>query len=297
MDKFNYIIYHKGCLDGYTGFYLFIRSKQWEPKPYVYPDVPSAITIPPEIDGKTVIIIDVAYKPEILHEIAKRAKSVLFIDHHKSNIDEIKLDPPHKLVYDIDKCGATLVWQYFYGGKDIPRFVQLVEDNDLGHWKYEDTLPFITAIEVSLSMKPHIDALRKWDNLNNESYLNKLINKGKVFEEYKKYLIKKVAKDHTVLTFPSQVIRNRFGFDQTNYQVAVINGGTPSTSLVGKFVVDNYPVDFCFLYRYDIAKKRYYVSLRSKEADVSEIAKKLGGGGHKLASGFVTDIPISDLFD
>ncbi len=42
---------------------------------------------------------------------------------------------------------------------------------------------------------------------------------------------------------------------------------------------------------YDHAKRHYYVSLRSDsdEVDVSVIAKSLGGGGHRRASGFTCE--------
>ena len=72
MDKYNYIIYHNNCLDGFAGFYLFIKTKQWESKPMVYPDQPYSKKIPEGIDGKNVIIIDVAYNSSIIKEIAKR---------------------------------------------------------------------------------------------------------------------------------------------------------------------------------------------------------------------------------
>ncbi len=47
---------------------------------------------------------------------------------------------------------------------------------------------------------------------------------------------------------------------------------------------------------YDHAKRHYYVSLRSDsdDVDVSVIAKSLGGGGHKRASGF-TCASLADI--
>ena len=73
MEKYDYIIYHNKCIDGFTGFYLFIKTKQWTRKPMVYPDYPFSKEIPKDIDGKNVIIIDVAYDASVIKEIAKRA--------------------------------------------------------------------------------------------------------------------------------------------------------------------------------------------------------------------------------
>jgi nanoRNase/pAp phosphatase (c-di-AMP/oligoRNAs hydrolase) len=46
-----------------------------------------------------------------------------------------------------------------------------------------------------------------------------------------------------------------------------------------------------FCAAYDLAKRHYYVSLRSASdaVDVSAICKALGGGGHKRAGGFTCE--------
>lgn len=43
-------------------------------------------------------------------------------------------------------------------------------------------------------------------------------------------------------------------------------------------------------------KDKIYGSLRSEKIDVSKIAKKLGGGGHKKSAGFVTNLPVKKIF-
>ena len=65
---FNYAIYHRGCLDGFSGFFVAHMSGRLAKDVVIYPDVPSAKMVPPDIEGKDVIIIDVAYKREILEE-------------------------------------------------------------------------------------------------------------------------------------------------------------------------------------------------------------------------------------
>ena len=302
---FNYIVYHRGCLDGFVGMYLFTKSDQMVPKPYIYPDVPSATRIPPEIRGKRVIIIDVAYNPKLVEQIAEQAEQVLFIDHHKTHQQEIKqlqLKPPHKIVYRIDRCGATLVWDLFHQGKKMPRFVSLVEDNDLGRWKFEDTIPFVTAAETLLPMKPDSASLKKWDRLLDENVLDSLVENGRQFLVYKKKLIDWESKRVTTALFPSKKLRKKYRMDKKTYKIAVINGGSPSVSLVGKQVVDTHPVDFCLIYRINLRRQVYQISLRSKTGtnnDVGEVAKQLGGGGHKHASGLSIPLsfgPINNLF-
>ena len=66
MRIYDYVIYHKRCYDGFTGFLILHNSNTIKKTAQIYPDVPSAKHLPPNIRGKNVIIIDVAYKYEIL---------------------------------------------------------------------------------------------------------------------------------------------------------------------------------------------------------------------------------------
>lgn len=308
--KYNYIIYHKNCFDGFTGLYFFLKTKQWEPKAYIYPDTPYSQTIPPNIKDKNVIIIDVAYSPNIIKEIAKQANKMLFIDHHvtiKKEVDNLNIKAPHELIYDDNASGASLVWKYFYKNKNnMPRFLKYIEDNDTGTWQYPETVSFISALEVNFILEHTHQNLRKWDNLLNDQFLDKLINKGEIYNKYKNYLILKNSKQATVMPFPSEELLKLYESNNKNnhmipykYQVAVINGGCPSASLLGKYVAENIKCDFCFIYHHDIRRNKYVISLRSNKTDVGTIAKIFGGGGHKFASAFslnACDINIRDCF-
>lgn len=301
--KYNYIIYHKQCFDGYTGFYLFLKSKNWTPKPIVYPDIPSTKYVPENIDGKNIISIDVAYSPNIIEEICKKANHYTFIDHHKTNINEIKnLAKKYNnlsVIYNNDESGSSLTWKTFFPERVMPRFVSYIKDNDIGKWEIKETYDFIAALEVNFSLEPDFKILKHWDNLLNDSYLDELIKKGNIYNEYKNYLIKKNKID--IKMFPSKnlVIKNSLLDKVGKYKVGVVMKGCPSPSLVGKYVMDNYEdLDFCIIWFYNLNKNSYSLSLRSRTVDVGEIAKLLGGGGHKLASGcsLPRKMKIKDIF-
>lgn len=300
--KYDYIIYHKNCPDGFTGFYLFIKTKQWTSKPVVYPDMPHAKYHPPDIKGKNVIIIDVAYKPEIVKEISKKANKILFIDHHvsiKNDIDSLKLEKPHEVVYDVNRSGASLVWEYFYGNRELmPTFVKYIEDNDIGKWEYDETLPFMTTLSVKFNMEPTFDNLKKWDKLLDDDFINKMVENGKIYNEYKQYLIDENSKKYSIMKFPSKKISKKYKI-KGKYKVAVINCGCPSVSLVGKQIVETVDCDFAIIWNYKVKDERYIVSLRSNKTDISKIAKALGGGGHKYAGAFSfssNDFTLDEMF-
>ena len=71
----------------------------------------------------------------------------------------------------------------------MPTFVKYIEDNDIGRWKYKNTLPFISTLQVNFKLEPTFKNLKKWDKLLNENILNSYIKKGKLYMEYKNYLL------------------------------------------------------------------------------------------------------------
>jgi hypothetical protein len=104
LIKYNYVIYHKKCPDGFTGFFLLHQSHLIHMNAKIMPDVPSAKFPPNDIYGN-VIIVDVAYKFEVLEQIIKRSKSVLFIDHHVTIRDDtIKLEKLYKEKFKTTNC-------------------------------------------------------------------------------------------------------------------------------------------------------------------------------------------------
>jgi len=294
MSKYNYIIYHKKCIDGFSGFFVFLKTKQWDPKPIVYPDVPSTKQIPPDIEGKNVISIDVAYSPNIVEEISKRANKYTFLDHHKTDIEEIRNIEKNysnlNVIYDEKESGASLTWNSFFPNLEMPTFLKYVKDNDIGEWKYKESLDFIAGLEVNYKLDPELKILKQWDNLLDNKKLLDLVNTGKKYNEYKYFLINKTRP--TIKNFPSKkfVDKNHQLLNRENrYRIGLVECGCPSPSLVGKHVMENYDdLDFCIIWRYDLKSKKYFLSLRGSEkagVDVGEIAKYFGGGGHKYASG------------
>ncbi len=304
-DKFDYIIFHRNCFDGFTGFFLFIKTKQWSSKPIVYPDIPSTTEVPPDIDGRNVISIDVAYRPEIVKEIASRANKFLFIDHHVSHHNEtvdLNLQSPHEIVYDTEYSGASLVWKHFYGSRDtMPDFVKYIEDNDIGAWKYPETLPFLAYLEVHYKLDPTFKNLRKWDKLLDNNVVAQHVADGQKYIVYKKYLIKRNSKHYVLKKFPSQKILDTLDTNDIitsvgQYTVAVTSNACPSVTLIGKQIVEDVDCDFVMIWNRRLDKKYTIVSLRSNSTDIGTIAKVMGGGGHKFAAAFSIDYDIMELF-
>lgn len=307
--KYNYVIYHKGCIDGFTGFFILHTTKNISSKAKIYPDVPSAKTPPNNIEDKDVIIIDVAYKYDVLKEIMRVAKSVTFIDHHVSIKDDVQKiikelnSKKNIVIYDEEKSGASLTWEYFYPKTKMPYFVRFVEDNDIGRWALKYCKEFIIALETKFKLDNTSENLKKWKLLFDKKTIKYLISKGKVYMEYRNHLLDINSHRFSLEYFPSNQLYNDFSTEfmkPGQYKVALYCGsGCPSGSDVGKRIVETVDCDFAIMWVYNMDKKEYVLSFRSASTDVTPFARIFGGGGHKLASACSfpdTKYNIKDLF-
>lgn len=304
MTIYDYVIFHKNCIDGYSSFIVLTSTKYVSSDAIIFPDVPSAKNAPPKIDGRNIIIMDVAYKYDVLNEIIKRSNTVTFIDHHITiHNDVLRLKNDHNkkinIFYDENESGASLTWKFFNKKKKLPDFLKYVKDNDIGKWKYSNTHAFIAALEVNYELTPDEMTINKWKKLFKIEIVKKLIGRGKIYEEYIEYLLKINSKKYSMELFPSEKIYEtyNFGFSKpAQYKVAVICGsGCPSTSLLGLKLMNTLDCDFALIWLLHMDKKEYVISLRSKTLDVGKIAQIFGGGGHKLASAFSISIKLFNI--
>jgi oligoribonuclease NrnB/cAMP/cGMP phosphodiesterase (DHH superfamily) len=290
--KYNYVIYHKKCPDGFTGFFLLHQSNLIEKTAKIMPDVPSAKVPPLDISGN-VIIVDVAYKYDVLEKIINRAKYVLFIDHHITiREDTLKLEKKYsdkfKTIYNEKKSGATLVYEYLYPKKKHPKFIDLIEDNDTGTWKIPGVKDFMTGFNVKYSLKLTPENLYKYKSLFKKSTVNKLMKIGKIYNEYRQFLVDENSTRITITKFPSEIIYNNYPneFNRIGqYKVALYCGSScPNPSELAKKILSDTKVDIFISWVLNLDRDEYVLTFRSENIDVGKIAKLLGGGGHTYAS-------------
>lgn len=292
MRIYDYVIYHKRCYDGFTGFLILHNSNTIKKTARIYPDVPNAIHLPPNIQGKNVIIIDVAYKYEVLREIVRRASYVTFIDHHITIRDDVKkIQNEFKNItvyYDEKKSGATLTWNFFNSKKKIPLFIKYIEDNDIGKWLMPNVYEFISALFVKFNPSPSISNLKNWNKLYSIKKVKELIKSGKIYMEYKQSLLNEHGKRFSIEKFPSEKIYSQYPefFTKPGQYVVAVYCGTPapSASDVAKKILKEYKCDFFISWVLNLDRREYVLTFRSKKVDVGNIAKIFNGGGHTLAA-------------
>ncbi len=270
--KIDFVIYHANCTDGFGAAYaawkcLGNKAQYFAAK---HGDAP------PDVAGKNVAILDFSYDNATTKEMIKVADNLIVIDHHKSAV--VELHDISNAVFDMNHSGAMLAWKYFHPGKDAPKFIEYIEDRDL--WKWE--LPYSKEFSAAFDMVPF--DFEEFETFEDDSVFDDAVKRGSYILAYSKTVIKKVCEN--------AVERNYDG-----KKVLVVNA-SHWMSEIGSHLSPN--CDFAMIWFYDHEANCTKVSMRSFHdyIDVSEIAKKHGGGGHKKAAGFI--LPqgrhIEDLF-
>ena len=269
----NLVIYHANCTDGFGAAYAawkllgdraeYHAAKHGEP--------------PPDVTGKNVVVLDFSYDNATTKRLMKEAKSFLVIDHHKSAVVEL-----HDVTctrFDMNHSGAMLAWKFFHPGKESPRLIKFIEDRDL--WKWE--IPYSKEFSAAFDMVPF--DFEEFDKYLDDSAVDNAQERGAYILAYSKTVISKIAKQ--------AVPRKMDGKD-----VLVVNS-SHWMSEIGAALSPK--CDFAVIWFYDHDTRQVKVSLRAhhEDSDVSEIAKKYGGGGHRKAAGFnlPVGINIETIFD
>lgn len=285
--------YHKNCFDGICAAWVIHRMLKREEEgadsfkfpaaqfiPFQYGDNQLLQTIQQDcFENANInthyILVDISFPRDLMIQMSNKAKSILVLDHHKTAEDSCRgLDFCR---FDMNESGASLAWKYF-NSEPVPNLVKYIADRDL--WKFD--LPNSKEINAYIQSFPMTieDYEYLYDTLENYS-LNKAVDIGTGIERYKTSMVESMCSNAT----PTKM---------NEYLIPVINS-TLLFSEVGHYMCNqsyswlggNKPVFAASYFIRPDGKKQW--SLRSiGDFDVSAIAKRHGGGGHKNAAGFET---------
>ena len=282
-------IYHFPCHDGFMS--SVIAWRKWPnivlwPRNYGEPVPPIEATM-----GCNVLIADFSYPPDVLRSL--KAKSIVVLDHHKTaeaQLAEFRvfkqegadwlnstgvvsaLENTSILAhFDMHRSGAAMTWDFCFPGEKMPRLIEFVQDRDL--WTKE--FPKTTAVYLLLESYGYDydvwnDLLRDFD----DGFENQLIHDALAIERYYRRQIEEMAKQAAM-----QLLAGRM--------VPVAYVPYAFVSDVCAEMLRIYPeVDFAAAVVKSFGETTYSLRSEDRRMDVSEIAKKYGGGGHRNAAGF-----------
>lgn len=256
------VIYHANCIDGFTSAWVAWLKYGIEADyfPASYGDVP------PDVTDREVLIVDFSYPREVMVSMAESAKSIRVIDHHKTA--QAALEGLAWATFDMERSGAGLTWDELFPGKDRPWLVDYVEDRDL--WRFK--------LGASKEINAWIGACRRdyftdWGNLFAEGPTVACAKGAAVLQFVDRYVHEMAAQAKWVV-FEGE-------------RVPIVNAPYINISELVGHLAESAPFAVGWFQRGD-GLYAYSLRSRGKEGvDVSEIAKRFGGGGHRNSAGFV----------
>ena len=260
------VLYHSNCPDGFGAAYAAWK-KFGSRAEYI---AVSARKLPPKMPkSKDVYILDNSYSSHDLKKLTKTNKSVTVIDHHISAEKDVRTAP--RYVFDNNHSGAVLSWKFFHSQKSVPVLLKYVENADIWKWK----MPY--GLEISTYLASEKFDFKKWDTLAQEFEKKGGVKKyalyGATMLKYLDRLVEEIVKRADLVRFEGR---------------RVLAANCPNkklTSAVGEALYQKHPPMSVMWYKNE---KKLGISLRSNgKVDVSKIAGKYGGGGHKAAAAFV----------
>jgi nanoRNase/pAp phosphatase (c-di-AMP/oligoRNAs hydrolase) len=253
----------KHCYDGFGAAFVawiqFRNEAQYIPCVYQQPA--------PEVNpGDIVYIFDFTYPRETLLAWSEIA-TVHVLDHHKSA--QAALDGLDFAEFDMERSGAQMVWDEFVAdGHGRPPIIDYIADRDL--WRKK--LPHTEEVSRALASFPF--DFEVWYTLANlPNYVDFMRRIGEPLQKAHEEAVQRLAETAYLKDFGGYTVQT-IRTDHYNLVSDALNllcKMHPETP----FAVNFYPKEDGLKYE-----------LRSiGDFDVSEVARRFGGGGHKNAAG------------
>lgn len=263
------VIFHSGCRDGFAAAWAAWLKLGDEDVEYY---AASYQTEPPDVSGKRVYIVDFSYKRPVMEKLIEDATEIVVLDHHKTAEAELQGLPGCH--FDMNRSGAMMAWDYFHGkDANAPWPIHYVQDRDLWRWELEES----KAVNAYISTLPY--DFQAWSDCYYKLSWVQAVDLGRVVLRRTQQYVDAVCEKLPI----------RIDFE--GYNVPLVNAPFMDISEVLDKLRQGEPFAMSWHQKSDGG---FNYSLRSGDdaVDVSEIAKKYGGGGHHNAAGFRVERPV-----
>lgn len=292
MWKPDLCIYHGNCDDGFGAAWAI--WKRWGNE-VAY--VPATYGKPlPDVAGKNVLFVDFSAPYDVLSEMSWKARSLVVIDHHKTAQADLSrlhafdgtggdqaslqeaffLCKTHNMPdivawFDMNQSGAVMAWEFAHGiprNDPPPTMLSLIQDRDLWRFAYGDRTK-----QFSAALRTYPMTFEAWDKIAADP--ERLVEEGAGILR---------AHNANIAKFVAEVYDDKIG----GHSVPVVNVPYHYASDTAHALLQLYPAApfaACWFKRGD-GMIQYSLRSEDQRLDVSEIAKAMGGGGHRNAAGF-----------
>ncbi len=225
--------------------------------------------------AQRVVVVDFSLPLEEMQRLAQ-GREFIWIDHHKSALEALGVEAERRGwagLRSTDEAACVLTWRYFFPHRPVPRAVVLIGDRDIWRWAEADTGPFTEGLYREPDPSPCNDAL--WGPLldDDPEALQRLIARGRVLREARLQDLQRAVE------------RRAFPVRFEGHRTLAINH--PGSGDLGAIIRGlGYTIAYTYVDGLQQGRLMTFVTLYSDQIDVSEIARKFGGGGHPGAAGF-----------
>lgn len=273
------------------------------------------------IQPERIYIVDFSFSPAEMQKFCRDYSSeveIILLDHHKSAIEEWRGAPgmhsviqvedhePYAtklyfrldgkavhFVYPMDNkglAGSGLTWRYIdnHSGKNaVPPALYLINDRDL--WKLSDE-----AIHLNAYIQAYLSEPEQWNDfaqvMSQAGQLEVAIEGGKQLTRARQAIVKSAV--GSSIKFGYLRDKDGPGGKEVIWRYALVDVPAALASETAEYVrqrcqLNGERIDFVVMW-YTDRDGLVRLSLRSEDAshaDVSKIAGRFGGGGHRNASG------------
>lgn len=267
------IIYHNHCPDGMGA--CWSAWKKFGNKASYIPASGDRNVLSEVLIDKEIYILDYCFSKNILEKLLLENKKVVVLDHHISSKEDVLSIPGS--IFDDNRSGSTITWDYFFETKPRPRLIDYLEDGDLKRYilPHQDKITH-RIIATPFTIESYDELVEKFEN-----DFENILTEGKAIALY---------------------VNSLFKIAEESYEMVLFEGVTmPAINIALPLTTKSQLLDVLYTkvppiamsYRYD--KGLWKVSLRSdRSIDCSKLAEKYGGGGHTGSAGFVVsaDFPL-----
>lgn len=230
-------------------------------------------------NAQKIIVVDFSLPKSDMQKLAQ-GRELIWIDHHKTAMQEMQgVDEGWLGLRSLDEAACVLTWQYFFPDIPVPRAIVLIGDRDIWRWAEEQTGEFSEGL---FNRNAKADNNDLWIPLldDDTDLLNEIIQNGSILRQAQLLNIeRKVAQLGQEVQFEGHktLMVNMRGMGEMGEHINKLG----------------YDIGYCYVDMIVEGNLLTKVTLYSKTVDVSQIARKYGGGGHAGAAGFAFERALS----
>lgn len=287
-----YVIFHaksiqpfRPCMDG---LFAAAIAKQRHPEARLVPAMYGLENAPDLniVEGDTVYLLDLTYPAHIIKGWAAKGAKVIVLDHHKTAMQDLAgLSSEILATFDMSRSGAMLAWNYFFDdffGEVSPLIVRYVQDRDLWIKQMPDCdlinlgLQHLTRVFPGQPIEEHVEHC-----IDVAQYL--MFGEGDTLDFVRRAGVKLQAQiDEAIGNAASRAKWRLVAGHNVPFVRATSEYEKLAYSDIAHALLKLHPSA-----PFACVETGGGWALRSDDdrLDVSTIAKSLGGGGHRNASG------------